>query len=114
MLFSIKSLTLCTLIFFQAAEAQKPTPLPKKDFPQFGAYFAESGLNWEPYETTTYDGWVLRVFRVYKEIDPSLTPLVIMAGAGNIPDDWGYSWVVDVANNGYDCWLTSWRGLGTS
>lgn len=37
-----------------------------------------------------------------------------MAGAGNIPDDWGYSWVVDVANNGYDCWLTSWRGLGTS
>jgi len=28
-----------------------------------------------------------------------------------LPFDWSVSWVVDAANNGYDCWLSSRRGM---
>lgn len=28
-----------------------------------------------------------------------------------MPLTWSFSWVEDAANNGYDCWLTSWRGM---
>jgi len=68
-------------------------------------------VNWEPYEAVTRDGWTLTVFRVFKDIDESHSPIVLHPGDGMLPEDWSASWVIDLAKNGYDIWLCSWRGM---
>ena len=70
-----------------------------------------TGLNWEPYEVTTSDGWNITVFRVYGDsTDPEKLPVVIQAGAFMIAADWLYGWVTKLPEQGYEVWLTSSRG----
>ena len=84
----------------------------KANYEVFSREFSDiSGLNWEPYQVTTSDGWNLTVFRITgDEINPETLPVVAQAGAYGIAADWIGSWVLQLARQGYEVWLTSQRG----
>lgn len=87
---------------------------------------ANWGYSWEPYETTTDDGYILTTFRVTgnlndptpRIIDPDLKPLIIMAGYTCDSTCWvtaDPAWSdtptpLALFDSGFDVWMANNRG----
>jgi len=54
-----------------------PQPKNKANYEEFETAFAPTLLEWEPYEVTTFDGWTITVFRVFREKGGPKIPLLV-------------------------------------
>jgi len=80
------------------------------------------GYSWEAYKTRTDDGWHLTLFRITGRMNEGTdmlkheTPVLVQHGFGMSATSWaGWNmgetpWPLQLADRGYDVWMSSTRG----
>lgn len=99
----------------------------KKAYPEYEEILADLGLDWEPHEVKTEDGWYLTLFRVLPpsdlERDPTKLPIYLVHGS--LDSGKGFlqgfnptagatganTWTVQMVQRGYEVWLHNSRGV---
>ena len=119
----LKQSTLIASLFQAGALAQTFLPADKSDpyFSKFADLALEKGVEWEPYEVETSDGWQLSLFRLtgrtgqyskrFEEAEHSdKYPLYFAHGGDMDASNWLKSWSAELMDHGYDIWLGNYRG----
>lgn len=116
----IKSIAVLALALLQET-VDAATEKEKEAFPEYAQWIGYSGLDWEPHEVKTEDGWYLTIFRIKPpaEADKDPSKLPIMTVHGSMDSAAGYmnrssegeAWCLQMAKKGYEIWLNNSRGV---
>ena len=121
-MFSKILITAALAAFANAGGHEGHGPEDPKDYERWGEVMNKEGYTWEAYKTTTDDGWHLTLFRITgrQNEDSTMkkheTPVLVQHGFGMSAvswAEWNYGetpWPLQLADRGYDVWMSSNRG----
>ena len=113
---------LALLFAFAAVCVRAATEEEIEAYPEHAVKLEEYGYDWKPFKVQTEDGWILTVWRVWREdkLDKEKLPLLLVHGS--MDSSLGYfdkspnneAWCLQMVDHGYQIWLINLRGTDYS